>query len=149
MGLINVLQGVIRADALRCTPLLQQYSGSDGALVAELALHGQFYEIPERLFYRRMHPQAFSSMTSFEAQRDHISPHAKASPSLILWRRHLQYLAAITRTPLSPAEKLALVYTVLRLVLAIRGNLARELTDAIGAPRRSRTPLRGTTPHLR
>src|SRR5262249_16953058 len=41
--LVNALQGVTRAATLRRMGLLGRYPGADVALLAELALHGQFY----------------------------------------------------------------------------------------------------------
>jgi len=45
---------VIRADVLRTTRLIDSYAGSDQTLLAELALRGEFHEVPERLFLRRL-----------------------------------------------------------------------------------------------
>src|SRR6266481_3602004 len=47
----NVMNGVIRAQALRGTALIGVYFSSDLVLIAELALRGKFVELPERLFY--------------------------------------------------------------------------------------------------
>ena len=49
--------GLIRSDALRITSLIQAYSGSDRALLAELSLLGRFYEIPKYLFFNRDHAE--------------------------------------------------------------------------------------------
>ncbi|MCL7413412.1 MAG: glycosyltransferase [ANME-2 cluster archaeon] len=49
--------GLIRSDALRKSSLIQAYSGSDRALLAELSLLGRFYEIPEYLFFNRDHAE--------------------------------------------------------------------------------------------
>lgn len=48
--------GLIRSSALRRTRLIGAYNGSDHVTLAELALLGEFWEIPEQLFYRRRHP---------------------------------------------------------------------------------------------
>ena len=47
--LCNACFGVIRTDVLRRTALVRPYVSSDIALLAELALAGQFHEVPERL----------------------------------------------------------------------------------------------------
>jgi glycosyltransferase involved in cell wall biosynthesis len=52
--LCNACFGVIRTDVLRRTALVRPYVSSDIALLAELALAGQFHEVPERLFRRRV-----------------------------------------------------------------------------------------------
>jgi glycosyltransferase involved in cell wall biosynthesis len=62
IGLGNVQYGLIRSDVLRCTSLFGSFPGSDLVLTAELALYGQFREIPQELFFRRMHEAATSSL---------------------------------------------------------------------------------------
>jgi glycosyltransferase involved in cell wall biosynthesis len=52
--------GVMRANALSMTPLLRDYIGSDWNLLAEISLIGRIYEIPEYLFFRRDHPDAYT-----------------------------------------------------------------------------------------
>ena len=47
--------GVIRASALRMTPLLGSYGHTDGVLLARLGFLGRFYEVPEHLFFPRKH----------------------------------------------------------------------------------------------
>lgn len=49
--------GLMRSDALRKTPLLGGYDAADQVLLAQLALIGPFSEIPEKLFYYRIHSQ--------------------------------------------------------------------------------------------
>ena len=53
----NPVLGLIRIDYLRRTVLIGNYPSSDKVLLAELALLGQYYEIPEHLFFRRLHSQ--------------------------------------------------------------------------------------------
>lgn len=53
--LCNPCFGVIRRDMLRRTSLVQPYVSSDVPLLVELALLGQWHEVPERLFERRIH----------------------------------------------------------------------------------------------
>ncbi len=60
IGLSNVLYGLMRRDQLAKTALLGNYIASDINLILELTLYGKFYEIPEYLFSRRMHPGASS-----------------------------------------------------------------------------------------
>jgi glycosyltransferase involved in cell wall biosynthesis len=47
--------GVIRKAALLETSLIGRHAGPDVVLLAELALRGQFAQVPERLFLRRRH----------------------------------------------------------------------------------------------
>ena len=47
--------GLIRSDILAETKLIDYYTDSDRTLLAHLALYGPFYEIPEPLFWHRIH----------------------------------------------------------------------------------------------
>jgi glycosyltransferase involved in cell wall biosynthesis len=99
--------GVMRTALLGRTPLLGAFVGSDRNLLAELALHGPFHEIPEYLFFRRDHPNT-STRRFPEASarlawfRD--SPRGARFPT---WTRACGYLASLRRVPLTPGERLA------------------------------------------
>jgi len=51
----NAIFGLIRRSTLERTRLLESFPSSDYVLLAELALLGEFWEIPEPLFFRREH----------------------------------------------------------------------------------------------
>jgi glycosyltransferase involved in cell wall biosynthesis len=56
--LCNELFGVIRMDAVRRTHLLMNsVISTDAAMLAELAMHGRFVQVPEELMFRRMHSE--------------------------------------------------------------------------------------------
>ena len=54
--LSNVLFGVIRREVMVKTHLHGAYPSADWSLILEWAMHGAFVEVPERLFFRRLHP---------------------------------------------------------------------------------------------
>jgi len=126
--LVNVLQGVVRASTLRRTGLEGSYLGSDVVLLAELTLYGQFWEIPRRLFFRRLHERAASSIHRPVAQLEFIDPSVKGTP-LCAWRHQFERMESIRRAPLAPSVKLALLAIVLRSAVSDRRNLARELVE--------------------
>lgn len=126
-GLVNVLQGVIRFDELRKTGLLASHPGADKVLVAELAMRGQFREIPDRLFFRRLHPAAASALKTPEEQHSFMNPAAKVVRHLQAWKEHIGYVTAMLRTPLSPHERALLAYWIFRLAMWDRKELRREL----------------------
>lgn len=47
--------GLMRVDVMRRTRLIEPYLSSDLPFLADMALHGMFVEIPDRLFFRRVH----------------------------------------------------------------------------------------------
>ncbi|WP_414563595.1 MULTISPECIES: glycosyltransferase family 2 protein [unclassified Anabaena] len=54
--------GVIRTSALKQIPLMGSYGTADGILLLRLGLLGRFYEIPEYLFFARIHSEQSLSM---------------------------------------------------------------------------------------
>jgi hypothetical protein len=105
-ALCNPVFGLMRTSILRKTALIGNYAASDRVLLAELAIHGQFYEVPERLFLRRVHLQR--SLAANVTDSDIAAWFDPAMRSRILlprWRRLLEYLRAIKRAPLSCSER--------------------------------------------
>ena len=97
--------GLIRRKYLSETALEGPYYGAEKVLMAELALRGQFIEIPEVLFYQRVHPDASGEM---QCDRDRerftfgIGSRQGRCNSLALLRG---YVEAVQRAKLSPRER--------------------------------------------
>jgi glycosyltransferase involved in cell wall biosynthesis len=133
--LVNVLQGVIRTAALRRTGQLGTYFAADLVLVPELALHGQFHELPEFLFYRRMHAEASSAISTDEGDWrfwDPLTTRPERTPATV-WRHHLEYARAIRRAPVSVGEKLGMLGGLARRAIAIRQDLLDELRGTVAS----------------
>jgi len=147
-----VFQGLLRSSAMRKTRLMGSYCASDSLLLEELALYGQFWEIPRRLFFRRLHSRAASSIRAPLTRMQFIDPSIKDG-AMILWRHQFERIASIVRAPLAPGEKAVLIGIVLRFAIANRCSLLGELANrAKGTARRwSRLPLlsRGEIPQGR
>jgi glycosyltransferase involved in cell wall biosynthesis len=60
--------GLIRADSLRRTSLFGNYIGADRNLVAEISLIDRLYVIPEYLFFRRAHAEAYTENVESDYQ---------------------------------------------------------------------------------
>ena len=62
VGLTNVIYGLMRRSAMERTMLMgdSSFPAADIDFMAEMTLYGTFIEIPEVLFFRRMHEQASS-----------------------------------------------------------------------------------------
>ena len=136
IGLVNVLQGVMRTAAIRRSGRLGAYFASDLVLVPELTLHGQFYELPEFLFYRRMHPGASSAITTVEGEWRYWDPLAskgRRAPAAT-WQHHLGHVRGVLRAPVPLGEKIGLLRDVVRYAIADRSDLLLELRDMV-APR--------------
>src|ERR1700722_12216332 len=48
--------GVMRKEVLLRTAMKDSYHHADRTIIAELALHGPFYQVPDWLYFRREHP---------------------------------------------------------------------------------------------
>lgn len=131
LGLVNMMQGLVRRDALMRTGLMERYLGSDMVLVAELALHGRFHQLDERLFYRRMHREAFSGLGSLDEKVAYMVPTQKGRAQLYYWRHYAGYLRAIRRGPLSLRQKAVLVGRVARRAVGARGALFEEIQGEV------------------
>jgi glycosyltransferase involved in cell wall biosynthesis len=125
----NVQYGLIRTEALSKTRLLGSYASSDYVLLAELALLGEFWEIPEVLFLRREHEKMSTkaNVTSGELSA-WLDPSAKRPTNHELWKLFEQHLAAISHSPLAPGAKAAAYAGFLPAWLRSRGKgMVREV----------------------
>jgi glycosyltransferase involved in cell wall biosynthesis len=103
---------VIRTPVLRQTALTGSYYRADRTFVAELALYGSFYQVPDWLYFRRDHPErasrAFSSVRSWCANLDPRRADRVRNPVVRLYGEYIWgYISAIRRAPLTPAERRA------------------------------------------
>ncbi len=132
---VNVVYGLMRANVLRETSVLGSYPGSDIVVMAEMALRGHFWEVPERLFFRRIHPDAYSYANSIEKQQEFYTPGEtnKLLP-MYHWRHLFEYTRAVFRTPLAYKERARLLGHIARMSLWSRRKLAEELRDVFRKP---------------
>jgi hypothetical protein len=121
----------MRQDILRRTAPMGNYPGSDLCLLAELTLYGTFWEIPEILFYRRLHAGAYSSLKDAHQQLTFYDPTRKHRMLLRTWRHLWERFRAVKRAPLSADEKLRLYCYLGRTLVWSRDELLHELSAAI------------------
>jgi glycosyltransferase involved in cell wall biosynthesis len=131
IGLVNAIYGLIRADALRKTALIEPYIASDRPLMGELTLYGRFWEIPEFLFFRRIHSGAYSSQKDMSKLLEFYDPKSKDRVSLTTWRHLWANIVAVERASISPAEKLCLNWFLVRSGISNRQRLIGELSTAV------------------
>ena len=121
--------GLMRRDIAKRTALLGSFSGSDCTLLAELSLYGRFAEVDEYLFFRRVHPQAYSFKPSLESDLAFFAPQMGRKPSLLLhmWRHLYEHWRAIRRSPLSLGERFALYGHLVKMAWWKKRSLVSEL----------------------
>ncbi len=128
IGLCHQHQGLIRSAGLRRTRLLMDHMGSDLNLLAELTLHGKFHELPQRLFFRRVHENSSSwARDDVAHQLAFYDPNRTYGIVLHDWRKYAAYLGAIRRAPIHSRDKTALYRFVIHRMLWDRRRLTAEL----------------------
>ncbi len=104
--------GLIRTETLRKTRMLPACYGAEKVLMGALSLRGHYHEIPETLFFQRIHPAASSSINMAADQLTFIDSKAStrfASARLKLLAGHLQ---SVAHTEMSLPDR-ALCYGVI------------------------------------
>src|SRR6266849_7140404 len=125
------IYGLMRSSILRKTPLLGTTYAADQILLAELALHGRFYELPEELLLHREH--VYRSVYTNPSRRslmefqDPLNARGIVFPA---WRVLRDYLASIWRAPLEWNARLACGVHMLRWVKYHRGELFEDIAIA-------------------
>jgi glycosyltransferase involved in cell wall biosynthesis len=126
LAFCNAQYGVMRRESLCRMRLFGPYVGSDLCFLAELSLHGKFYEIEEHLLHRRLHGHAASSL----APEELVAHYGLRQGQLVLyyWRLLGEHASMMLRAPISLPERMRAFW-----LLAKRTRWQRrELTDEIG-----------------
>ena len=102
--------GVIRTEVLRRTAMKESYHHADRTIIAELALYGRFYQVPDWLYFRRDHPgraeRSHPTVRSRCANMDPRRADRLRHPVVRLYGEYVwAYVRAIRRAPLSAADK--------------------------------------------
>jgi glycosyltransferase involved in cell wall biosynthesis len=125
--------GLFRASALKKTPVVASFTGSDMLLLGEMALLGRIYELPEYLFYERWHGgtsvHQFPTLAE-RAQWFDPSNKGKLWTYVMHWRWLVEYLKAIGRVSMSPYEKLMCYVQMLRWCWLQKRALLTDLVEA-------------------
>lgn len=111
----NAVCGLIRSEVLRETRLIGHYVGSDVVLLAELAMKGSMWQIPEFLFYRRIHEDCSRLRNrSARAAAQWFDPNSRQCHDWAIGPRvTYEQVRSIGRSSLPAPQKLACVTAVL------------------------------------
>jgi glycosyltransferase involved in cell wall biosynthesis len=126
----NLHYGLYRADLFRKTGLLRNYNGGDFPLIAEMSLYGKFFEISDAFFYRRIHEEATTAMTSSADVMAFYDPAKRDKFFLYNWVHFGANLKSIARAPISFSEKMRTYWFELRRLAWSRRTFAREIAGA-------------------
>lgn len=125
-GEFHPIFGVLRRQALADTPLIADYVGSDLVLMARLALRGQFYEVPDRLFLRREHAGRSGHLPIHKFSR-WWNTDKRGRLYFPRWRWLAAYAAAIAGANIPLNEKCRCSLELLRWTYWTGPRLVREL----------------------
>ena len=106
--LVIGLFGVFRLDALKKTRLIESYIGSDRNLFTELSLIGRFFQVPEYLFYFRMHPQSYSYRYDKLKFKDHVTwwaPSKKLVNRCIYTKNSVEFLRPLFHSSITVTDR--------------------------------------------
>lgn len=111
LRLNNLINGLIRREALLRTPVMPDYHSSDNVVLGYLALAGKFALVPETTFYRRMDREGATRFQSEEVVRLHHYPTNRIESFFQSWQLSLGHLGAVMASALPFKRKMrALAY---------------------------------------
>lgn len=114
------LYGVMQAEALRKTKVFAGYYGCDRNTLAELALLGKIYELPQYLFHHRIYPEALgAAVYSGRSLQElfFLDPGTNWNERFAALKVYGNYFASVTRASVSSGEKIRSYYYLLRMIL--------------------------------
>jgi glycosyltransferase involved in cell wall biosynthesis len=140
---VNSIIGVIRRAALARTRLHPHHAGGDYVLLGELSLLGKFIEVPEVLFFRRIHPEASSQLGADRDRLTRLVSGAGGGLHWPTWQRTFGHLRTIATSPLSCRSRAKLLVELGRasrnrgrtlrgeLILIVRWSLPRWIRGRV------------------
>lgn len=103
------LFGLMRSSSLRKTRLFGSYVSADRNLLAEIGLVGKIYSIPETLFFRREHSEAYTNK-GFKSDHEKLAwwkPNKVTSKFVFTyWKVFIEYCKSARRMPLKGSERI-------------------------------------------
>ena len=134
----NAVVGLLRSAALAKTRLIPAYPGGDFRVLGELSLLGKFYEIPETLFVRRLHPGSTSQHGANGTNPDpkwliRCWTGRDRSVSLPHWSLNIDHFRTIMQAQLPFRQKLSVTRSLLRRMRWQREGLLKEVWAAFAA----------------
>jgi hypothetical protein len=131
------MNGVIRAEALRRTRLIEPYYQADVVLAAQLALLGRFVLLPERLFFRRWTETSATSLADAERWARHHHPRPDARALFQGSKRQTGWLRLPMTAGLTLRERFGCLNLVAHHIYWERAVIGEDLRQAVSYARRN------------
>jgi glycosyltransferase involved in cell wall biosynthesis len=128
----NPAFGVVRSDVLRRTRGHGNYPSADWVLLAELALYGQFWQVPEPLFLRRFHEGTSRKANTSAREIAHWFDPESSGTENELRRVFREHFGAIKHAPLPSEERLFCYATLVSAWAQRRIDLRSRLQLLLG-----------------
>lgn len=112
--------GVIRSEVLRSTNMLPACYGAEKVLIGELSLRGFYYQVPETLFYQRVHPAASSNIHRAADQLTFMDTRASSRFASTRCKLLLGHLRSVANTPMTIRQRAQSYGVVARYLLQTR-----------------------------
>jgi len=128
VGLTNAIYGLMRRSALTKTLLMgdASFPAADTNLMGEIVLNGKVIEIPETLFFRRMHEDASSWDRNNQTVQQTFWAGANSKFIMPTFKKNFAYFKAIKKAPISSSEKWQLRKYILRRMIWGRKQIISE-----------------------
>lgn len=144
-----IVFGLIRSDILRRTGLIRAYKAADVVLNAELALYGELWQLPERLYNQRMHSaNSERARMSEEDEAKWYDPSARRGTSNLAWHLVREHAKCIRRARIPANQKLARLRDLASLP-PVRAQMAFDLARGEAKYRAIRSLSDRTAPKIR
>lgn len=143
--------GLMRSEIIRKTGLHGSYPSSDEVFMAEMALYGQFRELPDRLLAVRVHPEQ-STKGALASQRNRVlffDTSLQGRIVLIKWLYFAGCLRAIRHAPLRVFERTCCYVYMIRWLLMPQHFKSMSKDLLLAGMSLVRTPLKRTANDLR
>ena len=139
--------GLFRLETLKQTRLLLPFYGAEKVLLGEVSLLGCYQEVPELLFFQRVHDKASSNLQSAASQANFAESSRKVKKFMAARLRipHA-HLGAVLRSPLSFWKKVRGFGAVIRYFFQFRkwGRVITKMIRGTGLGGGGRRILRST-----
>jgi len=130
----NPVFGIFETEFLKNTGVMGAYLSSDMVLLGETAMRGKIFEIPEYLFYYRVHPD--SSMNAYNTMQRMawFDPCKDGKLFFMRWRWLKEYFSALNKTDMSLMQKTLCSIEIFSWALRNSYKLSKEIARAIAWP---------------
>ena len=121
--------GLIRSHVIQRTPLYLPYYGAEKLFIAELALHGRYQEVPEELFFPRVHAGGSGNLETAAEQQAFMNTRGRRF-EWIRFKLLKGYVDAVLRAKLPPSERVRCLLVIGRYLLQV-GKWKRILAKTL------------------